>query len=161
VLRLTYPPAAKLFPRLESGIRTLVRRCPRPILMVRDQTSHFDHMLLAYDGSQKGKEALYIATYLATKYDKRVTVLVADENKEDGEALLSEAKAYLGDRCANAVFRQQSGRVSDVILSVAGKLDVDSIVMGGYGLSPLFEAFFGSTVDGVLRKTAIPVLVCQ
>jgi nucleotide-binding universal stress UspA family protein len=161
VLRLSYPPAAKLFPRLESGIRTLVRRCPRPILMVRNQTSQFEHMLLAYDGSQKGKEALYIAAYLASKYNKRVTVLVVDEDRADGEELLSEAKVYLGDRCANAIFRQQTGWVSDAILTVAREQQVDSIVMGGYGLSPLFEAIFGSTVDGVLRKTSIPVLVCQ
>lgn len=161
VLRLTYPPAAKIFPRLGSGIRALVRRCPRPIMMVREKTSHFDHMLLAYDGSQKGQEALYIATYLATKYDKHVTVLVVDEDKEDGEKLLTEATNYLGERCQNAVFRQQAGRVSDVILSVAKEMGVDSIVMGGYGLSPLFEALFGSTVDGVLRKMTVPVLVCQ
>ncbi|MCB2202783.1 universal stress protein [bacterium] len=161
VLRLTYPPAAKIFPRLGSGIRTLVRRCQRPILMVREKTSQFDHMLLAYDGSQKGKEALYIATYLATKYDKRVTVLVVDADKEGGEQLLTEATDYLGEHCQTAVFRQQSGRVSDVILSVAKEIGVDSIVMGGYGLAPLFEAFFGSTVDGVLRKMTVPVLVCQ
>ncbi len=84
VIRLSHPPVAKIFPRLGSGIRTLVRKCPKPILMVRNQVTTFDNMLLAYDGSEKGKEALYITTYLAVKYGKRVSVLVVNDEKDKG-----------------------------------------------------------------------------
>jgi nucleotide-binding universal stress UspA family protein len=161
VIRLSHPPVAKLFPRLSSGIRTLVRKCPRPILMVRDQVSSFDKMLLAYDGSEKGKEALYIATYLAAKYEKCVSVLVVEDDKDKGQALLKEAKDYLGEMCKHVTLRRNIGLVSEVILKAAQDEAVDCIVMGGYGLSPLLEALFGSAVDGVLRKTVVPVLVCQ
>jgi len=161
VIRLSHPPVARIFPRLSSGIRTLVRRCPRPILMIRNQITSFDKMLLAYDGSDKGREALYIATYLATKYGKCISVLVVNDNKDKGQALLKEAKDYLGEMCKHVTLRRNIGLVSEVILKVAQDEAVDCIVMGGYGHSPLMEALFGSTVDGVLRKSAVPVLVCQ
>lgn len=161
VIRLSHPPGARIFPRLSSGIRTLVRWCPRPILMVRDQVTSFDKMLLAYDGSEKGREALYIATYLAEKYGKCVSVLVVNDNKDKGQALLKEAKDYLGEMCKHVILRRHIGLVSEVILKAAQDEAVDCIVMGGYGLSPLMEGLFGSTVDGVLRKTTVPVLVCQ
>ena len=161
VIRLSHPPVAKLFPRLGSGIRTLVRWCPKPILMVRNQITKFDKMLLAYDGSEKGKEALYITAYMAAKYGKCVSVLVVNDNKDKGQALLKEAKDYLGEMCKHVTLRRNIGVLSEVILKAAQDEHVDCIVMGGYGLSPLLEALFGSTVDGVLRKTVVPVLVCQ
>jgi len=161
VIRLSHPPVAKIFPRLGSGIRTIVRWCPKPILMVRNQITTFDKMLLAYDGSEKGKEALYIATYLAAKYGKCVSVLVVNDNKDKGQALLKEAKDYLGEMCKHVTLRRNLGMISEVILKAAKDENADCIVMGGYGLSPLLEALFGSTVDGVLRKTVVPVLVCQ
>jgi nucleotide-binding universal stress UspA family protein len=161
VIQLSHPPVAKIFPRLGSGIRTLVRRCPKPILMVRNEVTSFNRMLLAYDGSAKGKEALYIATYLAGKYGKWVSVLVVNDNKAKGQALLKEAKAYLGEMCKHVTLRRNIGLTSDVILKTAQEQNADCIVMGGYGLAPFWEALFGSTVDGVLRKTTVPVLVCQ
>ncbi len=161
VIRLSYPPIAKFIHRLESGIRTLVRKSSQPVLMVRDQLSHFDRMLLAYDGSPKGKEALYISTYLASKYGKKVSVLVVDKNREQGQSLLEEAKDYLGEQCDQVIFHQHAGLVSEVIVKAASDGGSDCIVMGGYGLSPILEALFGSTVDGVLRRASIPVLVCQ
>jgi nucleotide-binding universal stress UspA family protein len=161
VIRLSHPPIAKILPRLGSGIRTLVRRSPQPILMVRDKLSHFENLLLAYDGSPKGKEALYLTTYLAGKFNRKVTVLVVDEDREQGQSLLEEAEDYIGNCCGKVIFRQHTGRVSDVIVKVSRDERSDCIVMGGYGLSPLLEALFGSTVDGVLRRTEIPVFVCQ
>jgi nucleotide-binding universal stress UspA family protein len=161
VIRLTYPPATNIFARLDSGIRAIVRRCSRPILMVRDQVSSMNRLLLAYDGSPKGKEALYVSTYLASRFNKELIVLVVDDDEEQGKKLLSEAENYLGEHCTKSEFRRHSGRVSEVILQVAQENSSEMIIMGGYGLSPLLEALFGSTVDGVLRRTPIPVLVCQ
>jgi nucleotide-binding universal stress UspA family protein len=33
--------------------------------------------------------------------------------------------------------------------------------MGGYGLNPILELVFGSTLDHVLRSSRIPVLICR
>jgi nucleotide-binding universal stress UspA family protein len=161
ILKLSHPPMLNIFSRLSSGIRMILRSSSRPILFVRDQVSPMENFFLAYDGSPKGKEALYVSAYLAGRYNKQLTVLVVDKNEEKGLKLLSEVEDYLGGCCINAIFHRRSGRISKVILDVAGEQSADLIVMGGYGLSPILEALFGSTVDGVLRETNIPVIVCQ
>lgn len=161
VIQLSHPPAVRFWERLESGIRAIIRRSTRPILMVRNHLSAMRHLLVAYDGSPKSKEALFIAAYLARRYHRRLTLLVIEENSEHGRAMMAEAMDILGDVVEKGIVRQPEGRVSDVILQEAQEREVDLIVMGGYGLSPLLEALFGSTVDGVLRRTYIPVLICQ
>jgi len=161
ILKLTHPPSSNILRRFSSGMRAILRGSSRPILAVRDQVSELHHLLLAYDGSPKGKEALYVSAYLASRYQRQLTVLVVDEDEEQGKALLAEAADYLGECCLNTIFQQHSGRVENVILQVAQEQGADLILMGGYGLSPLLEALFGSTVDGVLRGTPIPVIVCQ
>lgn len=161
VLKLSYPPSPKIFRRLSSGFRTILRKSTRPILVVRDQVSLMNHILLAYDGSPKGREALFVSAYLALRYDKQVTVVVGENDEERGNQLLQEAKKYLGKVCVSTVILSNTRRVAREILKVAGMQDSDVIIMGGYGLSPIFEAIFGSTVDSVLRGTNIPVLICQ
>jgi len=160
-LKLSHPPSTNIFARLKSGTRTLLRKSTRPLLFVRDVISPMNHLLLAYDGSPKGKEALYIAAYLASRYDKHLSVLVVDANEERGERRLQEANDYLGACCVSRLYRQPSGRISPDILQVADEIKAEMIIMGGYGLSPLFEIIFGSTVDGVLRGTRVPVIVSQ
>lgn len=160
-LKLNHPPSTNLFARLKSGMRKIVRRSTSPLLFVRDELSSMNHLLLAYDGSPKGMKALYIAAYLASRYNKQLSVLVADDDEEQGRQRLLEAKAYLGERCVSQIFRKPSKRTSSVVLQVVDEVKADLIIMGGYGLSPLLEMVFGSTVDGVLRGSRVPVIVAQ
>lgn len=161
ILKLNHPPSTNIFARLRSGMRTIVRKSTRPLLFVRDRVSPLGNLLLAYDGSPKGKVALYIAAYLASRYDRCLSVLVVDDDEERGQRRLEEASEYLGEHCVEQIFRKRSGRTSIIILKVVDEIDADTIIMGGYGLSPLFEIFFGSTVDGVLRGSSVPVIVAQ
>jgi nucleotide-binding universal stress UspA family protein len=160
-LKLNHPPSTNLFARLKSGTRKIVRKSTSPLLFVRDELSAMNHFLLAYDGSPKGMEALYIAAYLACRYNKHLSVLVVDEEEERGKQRLLEAKEYLGVRCVSRIYRKPLLRTSVVILEVVDEVNADLIIMGGYGLSPLLEMIFGSTVDGVLRGTSVPVIVAQ
>ena len=53
----------------------------------------------------------------------------------------------------------ESGPVVDGILSAAERSGCDLIVMGAYGHSRVRELIVGSTTDGILRKSAMPVLL--
>jgi len=161
VLKLSHPPSTNIFSRFFSGMRLILRRSTRPVLVVKNQTGLMHHLLLAYDGSPKGKEALFVGAYLAGKYHRTLTVLVVDDDEERGMKLLKGAEEYLGDCCASALFRQEGGQRCDVILKVADDISADMILMGGYGFSPVLELLFGSTVDEILRGTNIPVMVCK
>jgi nucleotide-binding universal stress UspA family protein len=160
-LKLKHPPSTNILARLKSGTRKIVRNSTRPLLFVRDELSEMNHILLAYDGSPKGMAALYIAAYLASRYNKHLSVLVVDDDEARGRQKLSEAKEYLGVHCVRRVYRKPNKRISIVIPQAAEEINADLIIMGGYGLSPLLEMIFGSTVDGVLRGTRVPVIVAQ
>lgn len=161
VLKLEHPPEEDFISRLKSGMRTIIRQSSRPLLLVRDQLSPINHLLIAYDGSEKSEEALFIGKYFVEKYKKRLSLLVVSDNEEKGKKLLAKAEEKLVDISVSSILYHTGKNISQVILQVADEKHVDLILMGGYGFPPLLEVFFGSTVDDVLRGTQIPVLVCQ
>ncbi|MFQ5610956.1 MAG: universal stress protein [Anaerolineae bacterium] len=65
VVGLSHLPRPQPGDRLISGFGTLIRRCPRPVLAVPGGWSPLDRALLAYDGSPKANEALFVAAYLS------------------------------------------------------------------------------------------------
>jgi nucleotide-binding universal stress UspA family protein len=156
VLGLAQPPA-----RLNSELRQLIRRGPTPILAVPGSFSSLHRPLLAYDGSPKAREALFIAAYLALREGAVLGVVSVGEDSLDASEALAEARAYLQRQGVEATYVQERGSVADVILKTAEAFESDLILMGGYGHSPLLETMRGSTVDDVLQAARQPVLVCR
>ena len=161
VVSLAYPPSAAPVARLRNGFRALVQRCPRPILAVPQTVTPLNSALLAYDGSPKGEEALYAATYLALQWRIPLAVVAVIEGEHGPDSPLSRARQYLESHGVAAGYIEESGRVAEAILRAAAARASDLILMGGYGLNPLVEAVLGSTVDQVLRETNMPVLICR
>jgi nucleotide-binding universal stress UspA family protein len=52
----------------------------------------------------------------------------------------------------------RSGDIQDELLGIAGEHDVDLIVMGTHGRRRFERWFLGSVTEGVLRRSAVPVL---
>jgi nucleotide-binding universal stress UspA family protein len=117
--------------------------------------------LLAYDGSPKAKEALFVATYLAERWTTPVVVVSVPESRHDADKAIREAQDYLKRGDAEATFVQARGPAGDAILRTAADHGCDLILMGGYGHSPVVEVIVGSTVDQVLRESQCPILVCR
>jgi nucleotide-binding universal stress UspA family protein len=158
VMGLSHPPGDQPLARLGSGVATLIRRCNRPLLTVPGTFSPLERPLLAYDGSPKAKEALYIATYLAARGQVPLVVITVDKGSR---AVLDEAGAYLDAHGVEAILLQDSGPAGEAIMNTAREHDTDLILMGGYGRRPVVELMVGSTVDHVLRASQQPVLVCR
>lgn len=170
VVSLSYPPAPQLLARLGSGFASLVRRCPRPLLAVPScrpldsaeaEQESLSRALLAYDGSPKAQEALFVATYLSAQWNMALVVLSAGESQEAAAAILPQAQAYLEAHRVQAAYLAQSGPVAETILRVAAEQHSNLIIMGGYGFSPIFEMVWQSSVDQVLRESCQPVLICR
>jgi hypothetical protein len=64
VLKLTTPPSSGIS-ALGSPYRTIIGNSSRPLLTIPEQATHFKRALLAYDGTDRSREALFVATYLA------------------------------------------------------------------------------------------------
>jgi nucleotide-binding universal stress UspA family protein len=161
VAHLAHPPAPHRLARLSSGFRTLVRRCPRPILAVPGNPSPLNKILLAYDGSPKAREALYIAAYAACRWGTDLIGVTVDEKGDGSSDTVNMALAYLNSRGVHVLWESTEGPVAPAILTVALEQDVDLLMMGGYGASPLVEVVLGSVVDKVLRESTRPILVCR
>lgn len=161
VLSLVYPPEPQGARRLASGFRALVRACPRPILAVSGKAVAPRSVLLAYDGSPKAVEALYVATYISGAWKLKLTVVTATRDESQAEKLLAEARAYLERRLVHADYVDLEGTTSEAILHAAEARQSDWILMGGYGAGPLVEVMMGSAVDEVLRHAGVPVLICR
>ncbi len=53
------------------------------------------------------------------------------------------------------------GQPVDALLPLAGELEADLILMGGYTANPWLEIFAGSTVEQMLQNSPIPLLICR
>jgi len=161
VVTLAHPPASGPLARLGSGFRTLVRRCARPVLAVPGAPSPLERALLAYDGSPKADEALFVATYLAGRWGMALAVVTVIETGRTTSKALARAQKYLKTHGVRATFVKESGPVAEAILKAAETQGSNLIIMGGYGFSPVFEVVLGSAVDQVLREARRPVLICR
>jgi nucleotide-binding universal stress UspA family protein len=161
VLNLAHPPPSQPVARLSSGFRTLIRRCPRPVLAVPGAFSPLSKALLAYDGSPKAEEALFVAAYLASRWGIPLVVVTVLENSQVTADVQARARAYLKSQSVGANFVQAQGSVPEAILQTAREHGSDLILAGGYGHSPAMEVVLGSAVDQVLRAGWQPILVCR
>lgn len=160
VIRVIYPPASQPMARLGSGLRTMIRQCRCPLLIVpRSFVYPLDRALLAFDGSPKAEEALYMATYLASQWGMSLVVVTVTNGSITPE-VLARAQNYLQSRNVEATYVHQTGGVAEGILQTAGEQDSNLIIMGGYGYNPVLELVLGSAVDEVLRKSQRPMLIC-
>jgi nucleotide-binding universal stress UspA family protein len=161
VVNLSYPPAPQPLARVSSGFRNLILRCPRPVLATPQTSSPLNHALLAYDGSPKAQEALYVAAYLASKWSIPLEILSIDDSSRISQATLDQAKRYLEIHEVRARYFLESEPPAEAILRLSQQEKCDFVIMGGYGFSPLLEVVLGSTVDQVLRDSLIPTLICR
>lgn len=161
VISLLHPPGPEPGARLSSGFGTLIRRCGRPVLAVTGNWSPLDQALLAYDGSPKANEALFVATYLSTRWQMPLVVVTVLEKGRTSLDTVATARKYLDARQVQATFVTEQGPVAEAIPKAAEAHRSNLIIMGGYGFNPLLEVVLGSTVDEVLRSRRWPVLICR
>jgi nucleotide-binding universal stress UspA family protein len=161
---LTYPPPEPFLPRLQSGTRTLIRRCQSPLFAVPDAPFQLNSAMLAYGPGRKAEEALFVAAYLAARWQIPLTVLTVKKSAvhpSSGSTPMDRARAYLDDNCIQATFVEATGPAARCVAANAEEHQAGFLIMGGYESGPLRESIFGSTVDRVLRATRRPVLICR
>jgi nucleotide-binding universal stress UspA family protein len=159
VLNVSRPPEAGLS-SLGSGLRTIIWRSARPILTVPGQVSSLDRALLAFDGSAKSREALFVAAYAIEVWKTHVTVMTLDGNGLNATAVQDYARAYLDLHELDADYVVAKGSL-DTFLDVGRERDTNLIILGGYGGTAFKEVIIGSLVNHLLRKFDYPLLICS
>jgi len=147
--------------RLGSGFNTLIQRSPRPMLVLPGgRGSNMKRALLAYDGSPKASEALFVAAYLAVRWHIQLTVLTVETKYTSSESVMM-AQEYLDEYDVAAEFVFREGDISRLVLETAAIHNSDLVIMGGFGFRPVPHLVLGSTVDQMLREYKKPMLICR
>ncbi len=162
VLSLSYPPGPRPLSRLASGLSALLRSSPRPVLAIPPTAPlSMQRALLAYDGSPKADEALFVATYLAGRWATPLTVLTVSDREETAAHILERARRYLEEHGVTARLLHRPGPVASAIERTAQEEDRDLLILGSYGRRPLLEVLLGSTVDDLLYRGRLALLLCR
>ncbi len=159
VMKISHPPERGLA-GLGSGLRTILRGSARPILTVPGEPSPLDRALVAFDGSSKSKEALFLATYLAERWGTALSILTLKETGTQVTAAQQYARAYLEFHEIQAEYQVASGP-KEVLLEILRDKDLNLIVLGSYSGTVVQEVTIGSTVNFVLRQAPCPALICR
>jgi nucleotide-binding universal stress UspA family protein len=160
VVNIEQPPEPGLLGRLSSDFRALVRRCSRPILATPGVFSPLTKAMLAYDGTPKAEEALFVATYLAGCWQMPLAVVCVGESKTSAGKHLENAQNYLEEHGVEATYIPAIGPVAETILTTAAAHQCDWLIIGGYNISPVLEAVLGTVLNQVIHETEIPLLIC-
>jgi nucleotide-binding universal stress UspA family protein len=162
IVSLAHRPTSQPLERLGHGFSRLVQRCPRPILAIPAGSKlRMNRLLLAYDGSPKSDEALFVATYLRSRWPISLTVLTV-ESEHTTRADLDRARRYVeqfGVDDVDYVLRNKP--IAEAILATAEEHGSNTLIMGGFGFRPLLHLVLGSTVDQILREFGRPILLCR
>lgn len=165
MLALNRPPGLSILERLASGVQTILKRTPRPVMVVPTVASPLQHALLAYDGSPKAEEALFVATYLASRWQTQLSVVTVSSDGngklDAAKRIQSRAKTYLGLAGVEADYLLSVGPAAQTLLETAESQTVDFMIMGGFGMSSMKSLVLGSTLNRVLLEYKQPILICR
>lgn len=133
-----------------------------PILAVPgNKVTSLERIVLAYDGSPKANEALFVLRHLMQCWEAEGAIVTVEDPGADRETL-EDAQEYIQASIQRDVaIHYEQGSPEDAILRIMGEEQADLLLMGGYGYRPLVRMFLGSTVDRTLRSAWFPVLICR
>ncbi len=162
VLKLSHPPATSLMDRISHGIITILQQSRRPILFVKDIPLPINSILLPFDGGQRSKEALFVAAYYAARYGCPLHLLLITKGSDKDEVNRYYAQTYLERLGVKAEYYQGTSEsfTTDVV-SLAESLSVSTLILGGYENTTILDRVFSQSIDEILARVSIPVIICQ
>ena len=160
VMRMKYrPPAYNLF-QTRSGWVKIIHSIPGPILAIpATMNPETNTITLAFDDSPKAREAMYFAGALAKNQPMTIYVVLSGHNASKRNDAEKEIRSYFGKIALDANYWNIDGRPDKAILKKADETNSDVIIMGSYSDKRISSLWHRSTVDKVLAKTNIPVLI--
>lgn len=146
--------------RIGHNFRKVAQHAEIPILVGDEEQESLRRVLLAYNGSPRARQALTRVVRWQTNSFEQVIVVVVQQIGSVSQQRLSKVRADLDARgLSDYVFVNRRGRPASQIVAAAVESRADLIVMGSFRYPALIEWLLGSTVEGVLRKTHLPVML--
>jgi nucleotide-binding universal stress UspA family protein len=148
---------------VDSLITPVVRNSVRPVLVAGidfREDGDIRNILVAYDGSSHAARALLVAAELAARPGVNCSLVTVAQSEAIGQEILAPAEAFLSHH--DVIPTKQvvvSTKPADVICGRVASGNVDILIMGAYGHSPIREVLFGSTTERVLSHCTANVIL--
>jgi len=141
--------------------RMLIQSCPTPILVVNQGNLPFKRALLAYDGSPKSEEALFLAAYLTTFWELSLMVMTVTETShmQKPSETFVHAKEYLDQYGVPASLLETDHEPGDSILQATEEQSSDVIILGGY-CDHIKGDLWCELLDQILTDSQQAILIC-
>lgn len=134
----------------------------------------YDRVLIAVDGSNVAERAARRGVQIAVRFDADVDIIHVVERKrlqltrsddeveqlrQRGERIVAAVEDMAGEFDVTATTTLAEGAPTEKICEHATEGDASIIVIGREGRSGLGKRLFGGVTEGILHRSAIPVLV--
>lgn len=164
LVNLAHTPGEAILDKVRPSFQSLVRQVVWPMLVTPSHASPLTHPILAFDGSRNSMQALYLLTFLAGRWQLPLSVVTVVEGTRVTAEIQHFAREYLSQHCFDVSkinFITEEGPVGPAILRAVELYECDWIVMGGFSRRGLGDMMIDSALDGVLRRSWWPILVCR
>ncbi|HXF85843.1 MAG TPA: universal stress protein [Anaerolineales bacterium] len=160
ILKIAHPPSGGLS-AVASPFRTIIEQSSRPLLGVPEKASPFKRALLAYDGSDRAKEALFVAAYLAEMWKTELLVFTALEGSKVKAETQEYVRRYLEIHEVEAEYVISERGAKEDLKKTIEEREADLVLMGSHGGSVFQQVFIGSALDYMLRESKVPIFICR
>ena len=160
IVKLLNPPGSGLSV-LNSPFRAIIEKSSRPLITVPKGATPFKRAMLAFDGSDLAKEALFVTAYLAEMWKTEVTVFTAREEKSPQGDLQDYARRYMELHEVEAKYVVSEQKTPRHLPDIAAEYNADLILMGSHSGNKLQQVLVSSMVDITLRESSIPAFICR
>ena len=160
VLKLRFPPGGSVFERVSSGIISILQSSRRPVLFVKELPLAVKSILLIYDERERSREALFVATYYASRYACPLLLVNIQGSEPTNQESLEIAQEYLRYFNVEAeLIELEEDELGEQLPGLIEGHEISTVMMGGYESRGLLGRLFASQVDRVLEIVDIPVMV--
>lgn len=160
VVKITNPPGTGVS-ALSSPFRTIIGKSSRPLLTVPQQATQLERAVLAYDGTDRSREALFVAAYFAEMWKTELIVFTALDGRKVTVDTQNYARRYLELHEVEAEYVLSERGATDYLKQVVEERNADLVLMGSHGGSVLQQVFIGSALDYLLRESRLPIFICR
>lgn len=143
---------------LGGSVEQVVRASSLPVLVASREFRPIRKLLIAFDGGPSSRKAVdfLLSDPAFTTYECHL--VHAGKPKAD-DPHLAWARARLADWGGPHQVVERPGEPEAVIEAYAREHDIDLLVMGAYGHSPIRRFIIGSTTTAMIRIAKLPVLL--
>ncbi len=146
---------------LGRNVERVVRALQRPILTVTAGFTKPQRVMIAFDGGAVTRKGVVMVAGSPLFRGLPVHLLMSGKPNRDAPKQLDWARTTLEQAGFEVTAQLLPGDAETTIARAVRELEIDMLIMGAFGHSPLRSLFLGSRTLDLLRAASIPVLLLR